>query len=100
MPKKSVHVEQDSTKGRDELATYLQKALNERQKDGTKVAFFLDEKEDPSNISEWISTGSDILDLAICNRKHCGLPVGRISEINGLESCVTEDTKIDVILDE
>ena len=86
MPKKSVHVKQDDTKGRDELATYLQKALNDRQKDGTKVAHFLDEQDDPSTISEWISTGHDILDLAICNRKKCGLPVGRISEINGLES--------------
>ena len=86
MPKKSVHVKQDDTKGRDELATYLQKALNDRQKDGTKVAYFLDEKEDPSNVAEWISTGNDLLNLAICNRKKSGLPVGRISEINGLES--------------
>jgi len=86
MPRKSVHVEQSDTASRDELATHLQKALNARQKGGEKVAFFLDEKEDPSNVSEWISTGSTMLDLAICNRPKCGLPVGRISEINGLES--------------
>ncbi len=83
---KSKRVEQDDTAGRDKLATFLQKALNDRQKDGTKVAFTLDEKEDPSHVSEWISTGSTLLDLAICNRKNAGLPVGRISEFNGLES--------------
>jgi recombination protein RecA len=87
MPRgKSVHVEQDDTAGRDKLASYLQKALNARQKDGQKVAYFLDEKEDPSHISEWVSTGVTLLDLAICNRPNAGLPVGRISEINGLES--------------
>lgn len=86
MPKKSVHVEQEDTTGRDELATFLQKALNDRQKDGQKVAYFLDEKEDPSNITEWISTGCSLLDLAICNRPNSGLPVGRISEVNGLEA--------------
>lgn len=86
MPRKSVHVEQENTMGRDELATFLQKALNDRQKDGQKVAFFLDEKEDPSNVTEWISTGCSLLDLAICNKPDSGLPVGRISEINGLEA--------------
>lgn len=86
MAKKSTRVEQDDTAGRDELATHLQKALNDRQKDGSKIAYFLDEKEDPSNVSEWISTGSTMLDLAICNRPNSGLPVGRICEFNGLES--------------
>jgi len=83
---KSKRVEQEDTTSRDQLATFLQKALNDRQKDGQKVAYFLDEKEDPSNISEWISTGNTLLDLAICNRPDAGLPVGRITEINGLES--------------
>lgn len=79
-------VKQTTTAGTDELSKVLQEALNKRQKDGKKVAYFLDEKEDPSQVSEWISTGSKLLDLAICNRADGGLPVGRISEINGLES--------------
>jgi len=93
---KSTHVEQDETASRDKLATFLQKALNGRQKDGQKVAYFLDEKEDPSNVIDWVSTGCTMLDLAICNRPNAGLPAGRISEFNGLESCVTEDTEIAV----
>lgn len=86
MAAKSKRVEQEDTAGRDKLAVFLQKALNDRQKDGQKVAYFLDEKEDPSTISEWVPTGCAMLDLAICNRPHSGLPVGRISEFNGLES--------------
>jgi recombination protein RecA len=36
-------------------------------------------------VSDWISTGSTLLDLAISNRAGGGLPVGRIVELNGLE---------------
>ena len=70
---------------RDELAVLIVDAFNKAQKDGSKVAYFLDEQEDPSNVTDWISTGSDLLDLAISNRKNGGLPVGRIVELNGLE---------------
>ena len=70
---------------RDELAVLIVDAFNKSQKDGSKVAYFLDEQEDPSNVTDWISTGSDLLDLAISNKKNGGLPVGRIVELNGLE---------------
>ena len=42
--------------------------------------------ESPSDIIDWVSTGNDILDLAISNRPNGGLPVGRIVEITGLEA--------------
>jgi len=42
--------------------------------------------DSPSEVSEWISTGSSMLDLAISNRPNGGLPVGRITEITGLEA--------------
>lgn len=80
------HIEQPRSDDRDELAVTLQKALNARQKDGQKVAYFLDEEDDPSSITDWVSTGSTVLDLAVSNRPYGGLPVGRIVEINGLES--------------
>ena len=101
MPKKSsTHIEHDANEttqtSRDELATLIRDALNKAQKDGGKVAHFLDEQEDPSMVSDWISTGSTLLDLAISNRPNGGLPAGRIVELNGLESCVTEDTKIEI----
>lgn len=82
---KSKHVEVDAGGDRDELALALQKELNKSRKDGGKVSYFLDEDDNPSQIVEWISTGSTMLDLAISNRPYGGLPVGRITELSGLE---------------
>ena len=85
--------------GKDELADSLVEALNKESKDKGKIAFFLTDEEDPSQITDWISTGNSMLDLAISNRPNGGIPSGRISEITGLEACVTEDTKIKVIIE-
>jgi recombination protein RecA len=70
---------------RDELIELLANELNKANKDGGKIAYFLDEQENPAEISDWIGTGSSILDLAISNRPHGGLPVGKMVEFNGLE---------------
>tara|TARA_B100000424_G_C22937878_1_gene499025 strand:- start:625 stop:1722 length:1098 start_codon:yes stop_codon:yes gene_type:complete len=71
---------------RDELAGTLAASLNKQFKD-TKVAYFLDGSDTtPTDIKEFISTGSTLLDLAISNRPHGGIAVGRITELNGLES--------------
>jgi recombination protein RecA len=83
--KTSKHVEVDTNIGRDDLALLLQKELNKSQRDGSKVSYFLDEEENPWDILEWVSTGSTLLDLAISNRSHGGLPVGKIVELSGLE---------------
>ena len=82
--KSTSKVEFDPKLDRDDLITSLASELNKNSKDG-KVACFLDEHDDPSTVSDWISTGSSILDLAISNRPHGGLPVGRMIEFNGLE---------------
>ncbi len=71
---------------RDELANVLADSLNKQFKD-MKVAYFLDGSDTtPTDIKEFISTGSTMLDLAIANKPHGGIAVGRITEINGLES--------------
>ena len=70
----------------DDLANSLADSLNKKFK-SFKVAYFLDGSEEtPTDLEEWISTGSSILDLAISNRKNGGLPVGRITELTGLEA--------------
>jgi len=79
-------VEHEVTNKRDDLADDLAGILNKSNKDLGTVAFFLDQHEDPSQIADWISTGSSLLDLAISNRPHAGIPVGRLTEITGLES--------------
>jgi len=82
---KSKHVEVESNVGRDELAVTLHNALNKSSKDGTKSAYWVDDDDNPSIIRDWVSTGSTLLDLAISNRPHGGLPVGRVAELSGLE---------------
>ena len=70
---------------KDELAQVLADNLNKQFKD-TKVAYFLDgSNATPTDVKEFISTGSSVLDLAISNRPNGGVAVGRITEINGLE---------------
>jgi recombination protein RecA len=78
--KKRVEVEMDS---QDNLGEVLAEAINKAQ--GEKVAFFLDEDEDASQVTDWITTGNDLVDLSIANRPNAGIPVGRITELTGLE---------------
>ena len=71
---------------RDELAGVLADTLNKQFKD-MKVAYFLDGTDStPTDIKEFVSTGSTMLDLAISNKPNGGIAVGRITELNGLES--------------
>ncbi len=71
---------------RDELAGVLADTLNKQFKD-MKVAYFLDGTDTtPTDIKDFVSTGSTMLDLAISNKPNGGVAVGRITELNGLES--------------
>jgi recombination protein RecA len=72
---------------RDELSSLLADNLNKKFKGQSKVAYFLDGSEQtPTDLTEWVSTGDDMLDLAISNRPNGGFPVGRIVEVTGLRS--------------
>jgi len=73
---------------RDSLASILQDSINSSLKKGDdNVAHFLDGLDEvAANVTDWIPTGADTLDIAISNRPHGGLPVGRIVEITGLEA--------------
>lgn len=70
---------------KDDLIDLLQSELNKANKEGGKIAYSLDEQDNPADVTDWISTGSSILDLAISNRPYGGLPVGKMVEFNGLE---------------
>ena len=69
---------------KDELAGVIADELNKQFKH-QKVAYFLEEDENPTDITDFISTGSTMLDLAISNRPNGGIGVGKITELNGLE---------------
>ena len=62
----------------DEMRTLINK------KAGTTVAYDLKE-DNPTEVSDWIPTGSRWLDSMICRGKLSGIPVGKIVEIAGLE---------------
>ena len=85
MAKKST-VDQETVS--NDLANVLADSLNKKFKSTNyKVAYFLEgDTDSPSDVNEWISSGSTMLDLAISNRPNGGFPVGRIIEITGLEA--------------
>jgi len=55
------------------------------KKAGREVAHSLLDNN-PTEVNEWIPTGSRWLDSIICKGKLAGIPVGKVSEIAGLES--------------
>jgi len=54
------------------------------KKAGRNVAHNLQE-ENPTDVKQWIPTGSRWLDSIIATGKLAGIPVGKVSEIAGLE---------------
>lgn len=81
----------------DEIAADIMDSINKQFKDlPDKAANFGDNSM--SEVTEWVSTGSTMLDLAISNKPNGGWPVGRITEVYGGEACVTEDTIVEVII--
>lgn len=69
---------------RDDLAQVIANNLN-KLTDDEKIAFFLDDEVSPTHLTDFISTGSSILDLAVANRPNGGIACGRITELQGLE---------------
>ena len=54
------------------------------KKSGREVAYDLQD-DNPTEVTDWIPTGSRWLDSIICRGKLAGIPVGKISELAGLE---------------
>jgi recombination protein RecA len=73
---------QTTTNGKLSIAQ-MRDAIN--KKAGIEVSFDLLE-QNPSEVTEWIPTGSDVLDSIICRGKKAGIPVGRITELAGIEA--------------
>ena len=65
----------------EDFTSDLIKALNKER--GTRVAYNLSTDESPTHVNRWISTGSQLLDYIVSNRRSGGLPEGRIVEIFG-----------------
>ena len=61
----------------------LQKLMN--KKAGVNIVHMLNE-ENPTQVKQWIPTGSTWLDSIICRGQKTGLPVGKVIEIAGEEA--------------
>ena len=61
----------------------MRKMIN--KKAGMNVAHDLNEAN-PTEVTQWIPTGSRWLDSIICRGQLAGIPVGKVSEIAGLEA--------------
>ncbi len=71
---------------RDELAQVIADSLNKLYKDG-QVAYFLDgQEETPTDLTDFISTGNTMLDIAISNRPNGGIAAGRRQRLATLQA--------------
>lgn len=62
----------------------IRKTLN--KDDDDKLSWDLTQDDSPTHVSEFISTGSTLLDYVISNRRDGGIPVGKLTEIQGEEA--------------
>lgn len=62
----------------------MRKLIN--KKAGQEVAVDLADESNPTIVKQWIPTGSRWLDSIICRGKVAGVPVGKVTEIAGLEA--------------
>lgn len=68
----------------DDLAVVIAEQINKLS--GQQIAYFLaDDPTAPTHFTDFISTGSSILDIAVSNRKNGGIACGRITELQGNE---------------
>lgn len=77
------------------LITDLNKSFA-KELGGESASYFLDDPTLFAKVTDYVSSGLDILDIAMANKKGGGYPVGRIVEITGLEGCVHPNTLIKV----
>lgn len=76
----------DKDEEQQKMLQELCDTLNKLDKSGSgKVTIGLGSEDSASNVTDWISSGCTMLDIAISNRPNGGFPVGRIVEIVGLE---------------
>ena len=69
------------------LTKLLIEEFNKDEDKSGKIAWNLATDDDnPTDVKEFISTGSTLLDYAIANRRNGGIPVGKLTELSGEEA--------------
>lgn len=74
--------ELDPTDDNSELADLI---VSDLKKSLGDVAYIIGRDESPSEVPDWLSTGSTMLDMTVCNNPTLsgGIPVSRLTEIYG-----------------
>ena len=67
------------------MAEALSKTMTKRFTDGINIIQNLGAEDVFTEVTDWVSSGCQMLDLAISNRPHGGFPCGRISVLYGPE---------------
>ncbi len=80
--------EEEPVGPKDNAAAILKSLMGQFNKDGEdKVAWNLaKDLDNPTDVKEFISTGSTLLDYIVSNRRNGGVPVGKFTEISGQEA--------------
>lgn len=81
MAKKQATKTTTSSSEIDDLAKDVLAVINKKFKEYPNAAGFL---SDANLVTDWVSTGCDMLDLAISNRPKAGVPFGIIMEMSAL----------------
>ena len=84
MAKKMSEIETPKALDPKAMAKTLRNTLN--KDDNEKVSWDLTKDDSPTHVTDYISTGSTILDYIISNRRDGGVPCGKITELQGEES--------------
>lgn len=83
---KAQKISEIETKAPDLKSTVRSLRTHLNKDDDDKVTWDLTKDDSPTHVKDWISTGSTILDFVISNRRGGGIPVGKITELQGEES--------------
>lgn len=89
MAKKEKNVQEQVSDAKEiaVLSKLLIKEFNKDEEKTGKLAWNLaTDLDNPTEVNEWISTGSTLLDYNISNRPDGGVPVGKLTEISGEEA--------------
>lgn len=70
----------------DNILSDLHTSLNKKFKDTNQKTYILGNEDSPINVSKFISTGCTPLDVAIANRPNGGVPLGKFTVLEGLNS--------------
>lgn len=85
-PKKMEEVQVADSSQDEDVGKLARKMISTFNNGEERVAWNLAKDDNPTDVKDFISTGSTLLDYVISNRLNGGVPVGKLTEISGEEA--------------